>query len=152
MAEGCLFEAHQGLVTPDAWVSEAGKPECCHLQMADGIHPCLAAHLCSAVAEDPAFEPGSYLLQTSTHTCNFLAAVDLRPTETRRRPSSRLVAIVMSLGCTASPSDQFPRTVGASFFCSFRFSCFIGEGWCWLCAVGLLVLPASALSAETQRC
>jgi len=53
--------------------------------MADGIHPRLAAQLCSAVAEDPASEPGSYLLQTSTHTCNFLAAVDLRPTETRRR-------------------------------------------------------------------
>ena len=85
MAEGCLFEAHQGLVTSDAWVSEAGKPECCHLQMANGIHPRLAAHLCSAVAEDPAFEPGLYLLQTSTHTCNFLAAVDLWPTETRRR-------------------------------------------------------------------
>jgi len=53
--------------------------------MADGIHPRLAAQLCSAVAEDLASEPGSYLLQTSTHTCKFLAAVDFRPAETRRR-------------------------------------------------------------------
>ena len=150
MAEGCLFEAHQGLVTPDAWVSEAGKPECCHLQMANGIHPRLAAHLCSAVAEDPAFEPGSYLLQTSTHTCNFLAAVDLRPTETRRQ-SSRLVAIVMSRGYGLS-QRPVPAHSWRQLLLLLQVLLFYRRGLVLAVCGWAACAPASALSAETQRC
>lgn len=172
--------------------------------MADGIHPRLAAQLCSAVAEDLASGPGSYLLQTSTHTCKFLAAVDFRPAETRRRrrvwvgegthgtamaelldPCHRAAVAkcfsciaLLSVGKTLQTLFSAPgwgrephcccrnryvagmcglsqRPVPAhswrQLLLLLQVLLFIGEGWCWLCAVGLLVLPASALSAEAQR-
>jgi len=63
-----------------------------------------------------------------------------------------VVAIVLSRGMCGLSQRPVSAHSWRQLLLLLQVLLFIGEGWCWLCAVGLLVLPASALSADAQRC